>query len=238
VRRALIAALIVCVAASAARAQDAHDAQQPDTAAPQQGGALVIEPVRSPFVVAPEYKVTAIDGRTGELAGGYAGRLIDEQLLVAGAIYKLTNLSRDFDLAYGGVIVGWSTAPGARLRFGGRSLVGFGESTVPVNVSLYPEAGFDPRQVTDPRQMLRFGATSSPQPSTQPALFPLPQPRSYTVRIRDNFAVIEPQVNVTGRFTDHVGLDFAVGYRVISGGEVVRDRLNGVTGSLALQFGW
>lgn len=237
-RRALIAATIVLAAASAARAQDTQDEQRRDIAAPQQqGGPLVLEPVRSPFVVAPEYKITEVDGRTGQLAGGYAGKLIDEQLLVAGAIYKLANLSRDFDLTYGGLLVGWSTSPDRRVRFGGRSLVGLGEGRVPVTVGVYPQ-GFDPRQAIDPRQMLRFGTGVSPSPQPSPQLFPIPQPRSYTVRIRDNFAVIEPQATVTGRFTDHIGLDVAVGYRIIGGGDVVRDRLNGVTGSLALQFGW
>src|SRR5438034_3938989 len=54
-------------------------------------GPLVVERIHNGFVVAPDYKVTALDDRTAQLAGAYAGRTIDDRLLVGGAAYWLVN---------------------------------------------------------------------------------------------------------------------------------------------------
>ena len=159
----------------------------------------------------------------------YAGKLLDEQLLVAGALYTLTNLGRATDLTYGGLLVGWMTAPEHRIRFGARSLVGFGEGEVPVTIQGYPvnysAAAFEPRD------LVRFGGGRLPQP------VPLPT-TSFTVRVRDNFAVLEPQGSISARVTSHIAVEFAAGYRVTGFSDALRDRLNGVTGALALQLGW
>jgi hypothetical protein len=48
--------------------------------------------------VAPEYKFTDVDGRTGHMAGVSAGVLTDRSLYFGGAIYFLTNGSDDFGL--------------------------------------------------------------------------------------------------------------------------------------------
>jgi hypothetical protein len=63
-------------------------------------------------------------------------------------------------------------------------------------------------------------------------------PTSIRVRGRDDFFVFEPQANATTRITDHIGVDVAVGYRWTGFADFLGDRLDGVTGSLALQFGW
>jgi hypothetical protein len=223
--RTAILAFVIALAASSAYAQDPQDppAATQNTSPAPQGGPFVLEPVRNPFVVAPEYKVTQVDGRTGQLAGAYAGKLIDEQLLVAGALYTLTDLGRATDLTYGGLLVGWTTAPEHRVRFGARSLVGFGEGELPVTIQGYPyPVSYAP--------LARFGGRL-PQPP------PLPT-TSVTVRVRDTFAVLEPEGTVAAHLADHVAIEFAAGYRVTGFSDALRDRLNGVTGSLALQFGW
>jgi hypothetical protein len=92
-------------------------------------GPLVLEPIESHFVVAPEYKFTELDGRTGHMAGVSAGMLTDRSLFIGGAIYFLTNGSDDFGLTYGGLLTGWTTGLNSHLRVGGRGLFGFGGAT-------------------------------------------------------------------------------------------------------------
>ncbi len=98
-------------------------------------GPLVLERVHDGWVLAPDYKVTAIDDRTGELAGVYGGRLIDNTLLIGGAGYWLTNGARDFGMSYGGVIVGWQSREFGRIRFGGRGLAGGGVATLGFDIN-------------------------------------------------------------------------------------------------------
>jgi hypothetical protein len=171
-------------------------------------------------VVAPEYKVTEVDGDWRQLAGVYAGRLFDEQLLVAGAVYSLVNGPERTDLTYGGLLVGWST-PEARLRFGARALVGGGTSTLPVLLwcDVCSRGGTEPR-------VLRPGDHTTVTPQT------------VTVSARDDFAVFEPVANAVTQVTDHIGIDVSAGYRWTGYENVVGDRLEGATGSIALRFGW
>ena len=102
-------------------------------------GPLVIERIESRFVVAPEYKFTDVNGRTGHMAGVTAGVLTDRALYLGGAIYFLTNGRDDFGLTYGGLLAGWTTGVGSHLRVGGRGLFGFGGATLGESF-----AAFDP----------------------------------------------------------------------------------------------
>jgi len=210
------AVAIVAVAWSVGLSAGTAAAQDTAAAKPPQKP-LVLEPIHSLFVVAPEYKVTEVDGDWRQLAGVYAGRLFDEQLLVAGAVYSLVNGPDRTDLTYGGLLVGWST-PEARLRFGARALIGGGTSTLPVTFA-------------------RFGARTDPRTVRPGERAPL-TPQSVTVSARDDFAVFEPVGNVVTQVTDHVGVDLSVGYRWTGYENVPGDRLEGAIGSIAVRFGW
>jgi hypothetical protein len=212
--RSLITAIALTLGVAAAAA-----AQQA-TPAPS-GGPLVLERVPTPFVVAPEYKATEVDGDFGQLVGGYAGQMVNGQLLVGGAGYWLANGSHDTRLAYGGLLVGWSMSPESRVRFGARGLIGGGSAELPTSFTVLT------RQ-PDPR-LLRFGGGPSPS---------VPQPTTIRVRQRDDFMVLEPQADVVTHVTDHVGVDLSIGYRWTAFDRVLRDRIDGVTGSLGLQLGW
>src|SRR4051812_36745671 len=111
-------------------------------------GPLVLERIESQFVVAPEYKFTDVDGRTGHMAGVSAGVLTDRSLYLGGAIYFLTNGSDDFGLTYGGLLTGWTTGLGSHVRVGGRGLLGFGGGTAGAAFTTYDPrlrgAGRDP----------------------------------------------------------------------------------------------
>ena len=120
------------LAAAVLVASTAH-AQNP-TPAPTTGP-LVLERIHDAWIVAPDFKVTDLDDRTGELAGAYGGRVFDNTLLVGGAGYWLTNEARDFKMAYGGLLVGWQSREFGRIRFGGRGLAGGGTATLGFDVT-------------------------------------------------------------------------------------------------------
>src|SRR5205809_6251266 len=55
----------------------------------QNAGPMVIERVHSGVLLAPDFKVTEVDGRTSELVGGYGGWLTDRTLFIGGGGYWL-----------------------------------------------------------------------------------------------------------------------------------------------------
>ncbi len=184
---------------------------------------LIVERVENAFVVAPDYKVTDIDGTVGQLAGAYAGRVFDEALMIGGAGYWLVSGSRGEELAYGGLLVGWSAPERVvGIRFGARGLVGVGSGTLGRDISI--RGG----PVAIPDRRIRFGG------------LPGSQPGSSTVRIlaRDDFFVFEPQVTAGADLFRHVTLNLGAGYRLTGFTDALDDSLNGVTGNLALQFDW
>src|SRR5688572_5208534 len=106
-RTLLTAALIV-----AALSPQAH-AQQGSTPS-----SLTVERIDNRFVVAPDFKVTDVDNELGQLAGMYAGALLDDRILIGAAAYWLANGSDSLKLTYGGLLVGWATPDTSRIRFG------------------------------------------------------------------------------------------------------------------------
>jgi len=130
--RLTLAAVLLAGCATAAQAQ---------TPGGPSSGPLVLQPIESRFVVAPEYKFTDVDGRSGHMAGFTAGVLTDRSLYLGGALYFLTNGSHDFGLTYGGLLTGWTTPVGAHLRVGGRALLGVGTATLGDTITT-----FDPRR--------------------------------------------------------------------------------------------
>jgi hypothetical protein len=202
-KRCLIIASLVLLAPLAAAAQT-----------PQ--GPLVLEPIHSPFVVAPDYKIADVDGSTGQLAGAYAGRLLDNTLFVGGGYYWLVNGEHGEEMRYGGALLGWSMPVGKTVRFGARGLVGIGTATLGTETDL---------RFADPRGRERLrGVPVSGQ----------------TVRFlaRDDFFVFEPQLNATVNVIPHLGVEVGGGYRVTGSTEALEDRLNGVSGSVAVQLTW
>ena len=154
-------------------------------------GPLVLERIHSPFVVAPDYKIADVDGNTGQLAGAYAGRLLDDTLFGGGGYYWLVNGDRGEEMRYGGLMLGWSMPAGRMGRFGARGLVGFGTATL----------GRTWRRAVD----RRASTSASARRSGQNARF----------LARDDFFVLEPQMNATVRLIRHVGVEIGGGYRSV-----------------------
>ena len=121
------------------------------------------------------------------------------------------------------------------IRFGARGLVGAGRATLGIYAPLLlvdnrrGVGGFNNRG-NDPRST-RFGTnTRGGVARTQLS----------TIRVHrsDEFFVFEPQASLLPRVTEHVSVNWAAGYRLTALTEALDDRLNGATGSVALQFEW
>jgi hypothetical protein len=196
-------------------------------------GPLVVERVHNPFVVAPDYKVTDLDGEFGQLAGFYVGKSLEDTLFIGGAGYWLVNGTGGDELWYGGLLTGWSMPFGSRIRFGARSLVGIGRATLGSDLDelrrLDGQRGFaDGRDIGGNRNVTRFGTGGRGTA----------QPTNIRVRAQDDFFVFEPQANVLTRISNHVGLQWAGGYRLTALDDFLDDRVNGPIGSVALQLEW
>ena len=233
VRHLGVCALAVCACVSAATLAAAADDQPLDPAQAAKAtaqvtqGPMTIERVHGGFLVAPDFRVTRMDRRTSELAGAYGGWLYDSTFLVGAGAYWLTDGSRNREIAYGGLVVGWFARGDRRVGFGAKALVGGGEATLTSTVTelAFPVGPFDGdgRGPRDPRSIV-------PLP-VQPSL------RTMNVRTRDGFFVAEPESTVFVRLTRNFRLTGGVGYRLIGGARGLNDRLRGVSGSVALQIG-
>ena len=208
-------------------------------APPTPGGPLVLERIHDGWVVAPDFKITDFDSRTGELAGVYGGRLFDNTVLIGGAGYWLPNRDRDFKLAYGGVVVGWQSRELGRIRFGGRGLVGAGRATLGIDLTPLPTS----QRVGDglPFGDIRFGAPSPGVrgPASGPATPVVPVSiRARRVIAQDDFVVFEPQATISARLVKAIGVSCGIGYRATAEADILRDHLNGPSANIAVQFGW
>src|SRR5476651_460312 len=101
----------------------AASAQSGGAATPASQGPMVVERVQSGFLVAPDIKVTQVDGKTSELAGAYAGWLTDETIFIGGGGYWMANNSSNRQMAYGGLIVQWLAPANDRFGFTAKGLV-------------------------------------------------------------------------------------------------------------------
>jgi len=205
--RALALALVVF----AARTASAQTPQTPQT--PSQGP-MIVERIQSGFLFAPDVKVTEVDRKTSELAGGYAGWVADEALFVGGGGYWLANRSGGRRMAYGGFVMQWLARSNDRVGFGAKALIGGGQATLTDTFT----------------QLIRVPAVP---PSRQTAT------RQVTseVRVRDEFFVAEPELDARVRLTKSIRLTGGIGYRLIGGDRRDDTRLRGAVGSVALQIG-
>jgi hypothetical protein len=184
---------------------------------PPQSQGVVIERIHNNFVVAPDFKITDVDGRTGNLAGVSAGVLQVDTLFIGGAGYWLTNGSEnDFEMMYGGLVLGWNLRPERRVQFGARGLLGAGTATLGSDIDVLARGSHDSRG----RLNTRVGDSV----------------RTVRVGTHEDFFVAEPQVTFGARLTSHLDLSVAGGYRFTGMVDRLDDRLNGATGTISLQL--
>jgi hypothetical protein len=211
-RRAAFVAVMVCLMPLSAAAQPAG------STAPRTQGPMIVEPIHSGFLVAPDIKVTEVDRRTSELIGGYAGWLTDDRIFIGGGGYWLANGNRnDREMAYGGLVVHWLVWNTGRIGVGAKGLVGGGQATLSDTITIrVPEVRTNGRLIAPP--------TTVPQ----------------RVRVRDGFLVAEPEAQLSIKLMKQLRVAVGAGYRFTGSdrrGGFRGDRLDGATGSLALQIG-
>jgi hypothetical protein len=165
-------------------------------------------------------KVTEVDHKTSELVGGYAGWVTDDTFFVGGGGYWLANArGNDREMAYGGLVVQWLARKNSRVGFGVKGLVGGGEATLSDTITITP-------------RVPEFRTVDGRVPTPAPALV-------QRVRFREGFMIAEPEALLSLKLTKRMRLAGGVGYR-FTGSDRRRlggDRLDGTTGSLALQIG-
>jgi len=184
---------------------------------PPPASGLTLERIHNDFVVAPDFKITDVDGRTGNLVGVSVGMLQQDTFFVGGAGYWLANGSEnDFEMMYGGLTLGWNFRPEHRVQFGARGLLGFGRATLGTDVNGLAFDGRNNRGRVDPR----VAATQ----------------RTRRVGVEEDFFLAEPEVTFGARLTDHLGLNIGAGYRFTGFVDNLDDRLNGATGTISLQL--
>jgi hypothetical protein len=183
-------------------------------------GPLVLEPLHSDFLFAPDLKVTKVNGSIGTLAGGYAGVVKDDHLFVGGGAYWLTDRKSDSrNLAYGGLIVGWFFNPDRPVSFSAKTLVGFGQFSEPIALQILPDPLFHADKDGDKNN------TTAPLPGVNTHF-----------RIRSNFLVFEPQAEVHVRLSRMARLTGGIGYRAADEPRGFDGLIRGATGSVSVQF--
>ena len=188
---------------------------QERTPPPAPNSGIVIERIHDDFVVSPDFKITDVDDRTGNLAGFTAGVLKADTFFVGGAGYWLTNGSEnDFEMIYGGLVLGWNLRPEHRVQFGARGLLGGGSATLGSDVL----------------------ARDDRNPPGRPTPRGTGSLRTVRVGVHEDFFVAEPQATFGARLTNHLDLNVAAGYRFTGLVDFLDDRLNGVTGTISLQL--
>ena len=109
----------------------AASAQEPE--APSR---LVVEEIRSGFVVAPELKLTSIDGGAGAVTGMYGGLITDRRLLIGVGAYWLTNGPGSVDMRTAA-----ASSSGSRTLTGGWTSA-CGDWSGPVGQRLAPTSAY------------------------------------------------------------------------------------------------
>src|SRR5262245_41635620 len=220
----LVAGILLLAMASVVAAGQ----EEPPPADAPQPGALTIERVKSGFVVTPDVKLTDVDDEFATLAGVQVGWMTDRTLFIGAAGYWLTDGAPDREFAYGGAVVEWALRSDRRLGFGARALVGGGSATL----SRPNGGGFtwmDASNAGNPmHRSFRGFPGSAPGWSAD---------GHRTGLLRDDFFVLEPQLNLHFRAADWLRVGAGVGYRVIGTQDAVADRLRGVGASISLQMG-
>jgi hypothetical protein len=214
--------LVLLIAASVPAPAAAQQTPAPPPAQP-----MKIETLHSGPVIAPDARFTQVNDRTATLVGVYGGYLTEQTFLVGAGGYWLANGSHDFEMAYGGAVVGWTFHGDRALAFGTRVLVGGGNATLSTT---YGELlDLPPGTVLATRDIARFGSRRGN--SSFPGIT-----SSTRVVVNEDFFITEPQANVLWRLTDWMRVDLGVSYRLTAGSEFDK-QLRGLGGSVAIRFG-
>jgi hypothetical protein len=218
------------LAASLALTPTAVAAQ--DAPAPPGPSSLVVQQVEHGWLAAPDIKFARVNGRDAAIVGAYGGWVTDRTFLVGGGAYWLANGHDGTEMAYGGLVLEWLARTDRRVGFGARALVGGGEATIPVPFGR-PYGPMPFNTGSD----VRFGNRHH---GGNPGRPPMPggeAPYRGAVGWNEAFFIAEPQVNALLNVSGWCRITVGAGYRLIGGASAIDDRLRGVSGTIAVQFG-
>jgi hypothetical protein len=188
-------------------------AAQETPASPAPQGPMTIERIHNEFVVAPEFRVTDIDGETGELVGVSGGRVFDSALFVGAGGYWLVDASRGTDMGYGGLVVEWRQRTDHFIGYSFGTLAGFGRATRELTLSI-PVRG-------NGRDGGRNSATLNQR-----------------LRFNTDFFIVEPEAGLVFNLSHRLHLHTGVGYRATTASTRNAGSLDGATATLRLQVGF
>ena len=185
-------------------------------AAQASSGPMTVQRIGNSAFIAPDFKITDFDGKACGLAGAYGGYLVENAFFLGGGGYWLTDTARERDMWYLGFVTGVYLNRDRPVGFGVKALIGGGEATIGQQYTyLQPRRGGPgvPVTVTD------FSHTG--------------------------IFVFEPEADVVVHLSQHMKLTGGVGYRLTGDPHYGyygyygydNSRINGVTGSVALQIG-
>lgn len=217
-----LSVFVLLSASAPARAQDDGDGSVLAQRRPAQSqGPLVLQPIRNAWVIAPDVKVTKVDGTSSTLVGAYGGYLLEQTVLIGAGGYWLADGSRNRGMSYGGLVVGYFLPAGERVRFGARGLVGFGIAKLTREASIQ-----EPGPLAWQGGMMPWGDRHMSVIIG-----------TFNGRFRQDFFIAEPQADLTIRLARRIALDVAAGYRFIGAAHGFERDLRGATGSVAVRFG-
>jgi hypothetical protein len=186
---------------------------------------LVQGELESDLLVAPDFKMTDLDGDLTGLAGLYGGWLINQKLMIGGGGYFQTNSGRVSDMKYGGAVLEYFVNPSRLFNLSFRGLVGAGTATLNRSpLGRFPAPGslgdLDFFR-TDLGRRLHNRLEGLDLQSGE---------------VDETFFVAEPEINATLNVTEKFRIGFGAGYRFIGAANGFENRLDGFTANVGAQF--
>lgn len=183
-------------------------------AAQGSSGPMTVSRIGNSAFIAPDFKITDFNGKACGLAGAYGGYLFENAFFIGAGGYLLTDTSPERDMWYFGLVTGVYLNRDRPVGFGFKALIGGGEATIGQQYSY-----------VQPRR----GGPGVPVTATD--------------FYHTGIFVFEPEADVVVHLNEHMKLTGGVGYR-LTGNPYYgyygyygygTSRINGVTGSVALQ---
>lgn len=185
--------------------------------------------VDSGFLIAPDFKLTEIDGDFASLGGAYGGWVLNRKLLLGGGVYTLVHGRDGAEMTYGGGVVEYFVNPTKVVNFSFRGLVGGGSATLG---GRYRDGDFDGEDVDGPG----FGRGPADDFGRPFRRFPGGDFEASNRDVSSSFFIAEPEVNLNLNLTKLLRIGFGGGYRFIGGARGLDDRLGGAFASVALKL--
>lgn len=233
--RACLAAVAIVGSAGTASAQ-APDEQPPLGTSPAAPSGLLVEKIENGFLIAPDLKMTRIDGGDAALAGVYGGFVTDRRLLIGAGAYWLPHGPGDVGMVYGGGLVEWFLNPDGFVDVSVRGLFGGGRATLSTTfdwpVRYAPLSWSGSRFHHGGSSRYRGGHFGGKHHAGAGGWWP----DSYTYRYHQDFLIADPQISAYLNLKDWLRIGGGAGYRFIGKAGADRERLEGFTASVGMQL--